>query len=296
MQLQKPTIVFINYKGLPNNCLGHEIHFSRCILIDFLLQKKIDLNITIVTVPDRFFLYTSIFKNIISDVDYSNIPNKDHYDVYDITEYTSSSSGNIYDYCKDLFLRINYKIPDKYYTPEFQNYVTKISYLPLEINTDFILIHHRYGASIDQLKTILDFLHNNFSNLNIVMFNNDIDNLKSHFLDKSNIVYINHLQTYASYMNHLKCKFFITEFSGGGQLANYCCNTNTYIHFNKYSYISNMYKNRTFDYVLDLPELLNYALSDTYIECYDFKKFSNVNLKTFYNIEQLLENIYISER
>ena len=59
--MQKPIIVLINYKGLHNNCLGHEINLGRCILIDFLLQKKIDLETTVVTIPDRMFLYTAIF-------------------------------------------------------------------------------------------------------------------------------------------------------------------------------------------------------------------------------------------
>lgn len=284
------TIVLINYNGLLNNCLGYEINLGRCILIDFLLQNKIDLETIVVTVPDRMFLYNSIFKNTISDIDYFNITNKEDYDIYDLTEYTSSS-GNIFEYCKDLFSRINYTIPAKYYTSEFQSFVTKITYLPLEINTDFILIHHRYDANINKLKNTIDFLHNKCPNHMIVLFNNNIENLKNHFLDKSNIIYIDHLQTYVSYMNHLKCTLFITEFSGGGQLSNYCCNADIYVYFDTYSCCFNGYKNRNFDYVKDLQELLNYALSNSYIECPDFKKFTNGNLKLFYNIDSLLENI-----
>ena len=288
--MQKPIIVLINYKGLPNNCLGHEINLGRCILIDFLLQKKIDLETTVVTIPDRMFLYTAIFKNTISDIDYSNIQNKDDYDIYDITEYTRST-GNIYEYCRDLFSRINYTIPAKYYTPEFQLYVTKITYLPLELNNYFILIHHRYGANVNKLNNMVVSLYKTFPNHTIVLFNNDIANLKSHFLENRNIIYTDHLQTYASYMNHKKCTFLITEFSGGGQLANYCCNSNIYVHFETYPFSFNGYKNRNFDYVKDLPELLDYALSDTYIDCQDFKKFTNGKLKSFYTIESLLENI-----
>jgi hypothetical protein len=95
-------------------------------------------------------------------------------------------------------------------------------------------------------------------------------------------------------MNHSKCSFFITEFSGGGQLANYCCNVDIYVHFETYPTSYNGYRNRNFDYVKDLQELLYYGLYERYDECVDFKKFTNGKLNTFYNMDSLLENINYS--
>jgi hypothetical protein len=65
------------------------------------------------------------------------------------------------------------------------------------------------------------------------------------------------------------------------------------VHFDQYHYSYDGYKNREFDYVKNLQELLHYALYERYDECVDFKKFSNGKLKTFYNVDSLLENINI---
>jgi hypothetical protein len=89
-------------------------------------------------------------------------------------------------------------------------------------------------------------------------------------------------------MNNNNCQFVITEFSGGGQLCNYCCNSDVYVYFDNYTYLW-----EGMDYIKDLNKLLNIAKYNNYIEWSDFKKFTTGNLHTFYTINSLLESIDI---
>ena len=113
--------------------LGHEIHLGRFILLDMLDKKYINTNDVIVTSNiDRFFLYSKIFKNIIS------------YDEY-------SRNGNIKEENKILVWPFVVSIPTELSDFYIKNFESKIKY-PIRN-----ILYNNFTRDYDELLKMIDF-------------------------------------------------------------------------------------------------------------------------------------------
>jgi len=293
--MQKLLLVSGNLQGddtkfnLPwTRCLGHELHIMRIMLIDMLLKESINQDDIIVTQEDRKFLYTKIFKNVISYEEYKKLDKKDYYFI-PIVCY----SGHLLHSTQNLneFNEINYTIPKKFYTEELKNLCTKIDYLNLDydfINNNFIIIHHRFNQDINKLKKILEIVKK--MSTKIIIFNNNIVELKNNLNDNS-IFYVNNLQVYASLLNNENCKLLISEWSGGGQLSQYTSNCKVIFYYDAYFTLS--YKSNLCEKQREKDSMESEYIG---IDFYDFKSFTNserLYYKDFNNFIENLESIII---
>ena len=98
-----------------------------------------------------------------------------------------------------------------------------------------------------------------------------------------NVFIIDNLQIYASFLNHKNCDLFISEWSGGGQLSQYCCNCKIIYYFDNYTSI---------DYEINHEKYQNAANQiNNIFGWWDFK--STTNCKRFYykSFDIMLENL-----
>ena len=63
-------------------------------------------------------------------------------------------------------------------------------------------------------------------NIKVYIFTNVIEM----FENNENVVTINDVHTYATLMNHNKCLAVVSEYSGAGQLSQYCHNKEIYYY------------------------------------------------------------------
>ena len=265
------------------SCLGHEIHITRIIIIDMLNQGFINENdLIVVKNNDKKFLYESLFKNVLNFNEYKNLCNN-NYEIIDLTPYSISSS------------LVKITIPNFNYSQNLnnENFIKKIlNFNFCDVNykfiNDYIVIHHRFNDNLDNLIKICRIICQKFSNLNVIIFNNNISSIKSILNDneikKINILFIDNLQLYASYLNNEKCKLLISEWSGGGQIAQYCTN-------NKIFYYCNFYN--SLGYIGIEKQLIENAKNGSYFNNWDWKNPKNVDIKIFENLDELLNNISI---
>jgi hypothetical protein len=119
--------------------LGHEIHISRCIVLDLLSKGLIDTNVEIYTQPDRMFLYTKIFPNVFPLGELKNMQGND---VVDLTNYMWKT-GRTSDECEQL-KSLGYDIhTSKYRTPDFIQLCNRIDVFPVRMEHKFAIIHFR---------------------------------------------------------------------------------------------------------------------------------------------------------
>ena len=283
-------------------CLGHEIHITRFILVDLLLQHIITPHDTIVTANDRKFLYTKIFTTVLNINEYINL-DKRLYNIIDLsTIYTLNASTHLQ--FPGTTLRFN--------LPDFKTHILNIEYVNTNYDdsysNDYVIIHHRYTANLDNLTKLIAKTFDVFgSTINIIIFNNNISHLE--FLRTNNILLIDNLQLYASYLNgynsKYKCKLFISEWSGGGQLSQYCFpNGNIMYYMDFYPqwqhYVDQIKKYYAGSYIENIDEMsinsenINTILcADNYFTAWDFKNLANSNIQMFLNFDNLLANYMI---
>ena len=271
-------------------CLGHEIHITRSILIDMLLQGYVGENDIIFTLKDRMFLYTSLFKNVESIYDFERIAEENkkigiNLDIVDISQYTEDAcvSSSLTNY-KDFTFSKNY------YSENFKNSLLNIHFCDFNYDLnhigDYVIIHHRYNANINSLKKLISSIHEINKDINIVIFNNN-KSLKNNLGSSENLIFIQDLHLYASYLkgynSKYKCKLFITEWSGGGQLSQYCFNGPIMIHFEEYPI--------RVKFPDTLEDLQKGATSTNYFTNWDFKNPTAANITMYDDIESLVNNI-----
>jgi hypothetical protein len=208
------------------NNLGHELFWTRKIVLLLLYSNLIDNNITIITSSeDRFFLYKKYFNNVIV---YNNlIENLDN--ILDLREYLSTITEKIIEQLKPLGLDgnlIDNNIFQNTNTDEFNKYVcnfdldNSLKEFCGILDNKFFVIHIR--PTCNYVNYLLDFI--NFSNINVIIFTNkEID-----YPHKTNNLY-----TYASLLNDKNCLGLIGEWSGGSQLSQFCCKKVIY-YFDEY--------------------------------------------------------------
>jgi len=206
----KIIISSLNNYGNARGCLGHEIHITRHIIIDMLLQNFINKHdIIIVGNNDKKFLYNLLFENVLTCDEF----NWKLYNHIDLTMFTLNATSN------DDYKKFNIITPSKpYLTDEFKKKVLSIEYCYVQCDEKFVLIHHRFDDQIVNLKCICKKIKEVYGTIKIIVFNNEIEKLEP----LENTVFIKNLQTYASYLHHPNCILFISEWSGGGQLSQYC--------------------------------------------------------------------------
>jgi len=276
----------INNKHMISSALGHEIHMTRFILFDLLEKNIIDLNSTIVNISeDRFFLYNKLFKNMITYDNYhNNHKNKENIVTIDLTKSMHLSNDaivEVIDYNLNLFER----------TDKFINYINDIDFYDLInhscysdiINEKFIVIHWRtniIGLSKDKIESLLRIINKlkeNFD-LKIVIFS--VENIN---INLENVYVINNLQLYASFLNNKNCDLFISEWSGGGQLSQYCCNSKIIYFFDDYP---------SLDYEMHYENYQNYAnLKNNIFNYWDFKTTTNCERFYYKTLDIMLENM-----
>lgn len=232
------------------NNLGHEIFCTRKIVLILLYNNIINSNAIIVTsYTDRFFLYTNYFKKAITYEDYLLIQDKSN----TINLSPLLLVGNIINKKgTDELIKLGLveefydnKIFNNIHTPDFNKYICNLEFCDLTefediINQSFIVIHIRpTSTKTEFLLELIEYCKTQ-TNLNCIVFTNIKNFNYSH--------QTNNLQKYASLMNHKNCECLITEWSGGGQLSQFCCKKVLY-YFDKYSAIYTnddipAYKNR----------------------------------------------------
>ena len=262
-------------------CLGHEIHMTRYVIFDMLLQNRISIDDIIVTLKDRKFLYTKIFKNCISSEEFMEMDlNGKNYNIINLDLITGSDISVNYSSILENFQHQTLK---KFYTTEFKYLLNNIDYCDTGYNEDkdYIIIHHRYNYTIDRLLKIINKI-NNSMNVNIIIFNNNISYLKENMNNINNIIFVDDLQIYASYLNSKKCKLFISEWSGGGQLSHYCYDGIIMYYFNQYSDIH---------YVGQEKNFAKLSMETDMFQHWDFKHSRNIDINMFYTVDDVLNNI-----
>ena len=261
------------------SALGHEIHISRFILYDLLQNNFINNECIIVTLSsDRFFLYSNTFKNLLTWQEYKNNVVIDD-EIIDLCYYSVwFTKDNVIDY----FKKINYSFDMFEKTDRLAKYICDINYVDLTdyfniINQNYILIHRRFTSKSNNINQIINTLKK-FYKCPIVIFATDAQNI-----DQENIVVINNLQLFASFLNNPKCKLLISEWSGGGQLSQYCFNKTILYYFDNYP--SNDYELRYEEY----QELANQQ-KNIFI-CWDFKTTTSCIRKYYKTLDELVTNL-----
>jgi hypothetical protein len=253
------------------NPLGHEIHITRFILFDMLNKGVISNNVKIITLTeDRFFLYNKQFKNVHRFENY-NFGNQ----VLDLTFYSTIGTQNIQ---IPEFKTLCYNLNKFEKSFKFIDYINDMDFCEINIEK-FILIHIRVVKSQPKQHQLLKIIDKIKNGLPIVVFCSIDLNLKL-----NGVLFINNLQLYASYLNNKNCELFISEWSGGGQLAQYCCNCNIFYYFDNYE---------SHDYEINYQEYQEYANNKLNIfNCWDFKTTTNCNYKFFKTLNIMLNYVY----
>lgn len=285
------TYIIVSKMNNGHDCfsaLGHEIHLTRFILYDLLQKNKIDINSVIVTLSeDRFFLYRNIFKNLLS---YNNFIHNKTLTKKNIIDLSFYSPWNTKDTKIDFFNKVNYSFEHFEKSEKFISYINDIEYSTLD-NYDFIhniyfLLCVRFQIDSDKLHKLINKLHKIYdkmnsndkpSECNIVIYGISIPQISI-----PNIHIINNLQTYASFLNNNNCKVVISEWSGGGQLSQYCNNNNIIYYFDNYP--SNDYEIHSTNYE---NEANNY---NNIFNCWDFKSTTNCKRLYYKSLNHFLEN------
>lgn len=263
------------------HCLGHEIHATRCVIIDMLLQKYIDEDdIIVVKNDERKFLYNLLFKRVITIHEFSLIDNIQEYNVIDLF-LISENPGNIRTHCIP-----NFEYSKNYYTEEFKNNLLKLNFFgDVEVNENFVLVHHRYNCDISILRKIYYKIRELYGDVKIIIFNYNIQNLGDVLNSDSsisNIFLIDNLNLYSTYLHKKECILFISEWSGGGQLAQYCFGGKIRYYCNNYS------ESDLPGHVSNFKKLVEASTTTDYLDCYDFKNPLDSDMKLFKNIDELL--------
>ena len=282
----------------PNiRALGHEIHISRYLLYDLLQKNIIDNNVNIVTISkDRFFLYNNIFTNIHEWNDYKNNINKNNIKIIDLSH--TYDTAIFIDRLKELNLKLNlnYSCDNFERSDKFVDDINNINIINLNedenyksiIENDFIVVHYRLVNSDNKINhqnilKIIDKIRKYTDNTIVIFCSKLPDEKVQKDLECKNIVVIDNLQYYASFLSNKKCKLLISEWSGGGQLSQYCFDGKIIYYFDFYP---------SLDYELNFDSYQKTANVPNNIfkfNCWDFKTTRN-NEREYYKTFDLMIN------
>jgi hypothetical protein len=269
--------------------IGHEIHITRPILLLLFSMNLISRNDTIVTKnSERFFLYSNIFSKVIGYDDIpSNINNDEIFYITDANMWFHGMKDTMHLSKLEKTFPILTQIRESnisYRTEVYNDLIRNMNYTDCSniIKKDFIVIHHRltsYSRELNYTKDIISAIQAIDPDVQIFVFcvNGRLDGYPE------NITFVNDISIYASLMNHTQCKAVITEFSGGGQLAQYC-------HTKKIFYFCNAYP--VYSEINDINISIDQANMPTSLyNKFDLKLFTNSSIYVFNDIQSLLKNI-----
>jgi hypothetical protein len=196
-----------------------ELIINRLYLIDRLQQNRVSKHDTIVTLPERKFLYENIFDRVI---DYQS-------------QFVGRTSSE-----NDLVARFNHVVDsqNRICKPFYKHYerdkdlISCIKYNDEILNkqlNDFIIVVVRLKNSDTRRNLDLEYWREFLTSIKdrydkIFIFGKGCDELV-----RDNIEYIDTLQDYCSYLHHEKCKHVISTISGPchyvQQFGNVCGDT-----------------------------------------------------------------------
>lgn len=215
--------------------LGHELFLTRKIVLILLLNKLInnDEYIIVTANNDRKFLYNKIFDNVLTFNQFKN--NKIlNGNVIDLCPYLSTRQYSTTECLNKLGLSgetlTSNQIFKNYNTETMKSLCCNINFVdfnntPFEnvIKSVFFVIHIKPDTKyLNYIYKIIDSF-----GINSVIFT-QLNDIPEKYLKTSN------LQVYASLLNNSNCIFLITEWSGGGQLSQFCCKSTVLYYYDHY--------------------------------------------------------------
>ena len=303
---------------LPPQHLGHEIHVGRSIVIDMLAKDVLcpQLGDCVTTgLPDRRFMYEALFGServfdysIMPDVfqpirppkaltDYLVLPSAAfkaigrfaNFDVINLTSYSQPPTYCTFGTSEEMEQN-RYVVPDTYWCDKYIGLAQRFNFLAdYERNTIlpvalpvYVVIHHRYSASIEGLFKIISELPTTLAK---VVFTSNMEVLKGHFRGLSNLFFTDSLKAYASLLKDTRCKLLISEWSGAGQVGQYTLGSQGGIWY----------------YYDHYPDVFNFSMTHkiwehnaklgNYFNCWDFKNVSGCDIQHFSSFESLLDAV-----
>lgn len=307
---RKPRLIVI-----PPQHLGHELHVSRSIVCDMYKGGYISpaLGDVIMTgLSDRKFFYEGFF-DASRVMDFSQLPGLKHpiRQPKTLDEYLNLGSDfflkfqvfedfqiiNLKDYAapqtyctlttSDEMRAINYDVPSHYYDEKFIQISKNFNFVKNEEVEKFIpnssqlyiVIHHRYGSSIEKLLKICAKFSDEVLK---IIFTSNAAELSLQLNGVQNISVIDNLRTYATLLRDERCKLLISEWSGGGQISQYTLGPQGVVWY----------------YYDHYPDIFNFTMTHriwelnatlgTYFNCWDFKCPSGCRIQHFNNLESLI--------
>ena len=222
-----------NHWGAFNN-LGHEIFFTRKIALILLSNNLINNECVIVTANnDRKILYNNIFNNVLTYDEFRmNRVLAD--DVIDLCPYLSTTHSSTVKCLNNLGLGEEQLVSNQIFKncnmETLNSLCCNINFVDLNntlfenvIKSVFFVIHIR--PTTKYLNYIYDIIDT--FGINSVIFT-QLDGIPEKYLQTSD------LQVYASLLNNSNCIFVITEWSGGGQLSQFCCKSTVLYYYDCY--------------------------------------------------------------
>jgi hypothetical protein len=303
---------------LPPQHLGHEIHVGRNIVID-MFNKGIlspqNGDCVLTGLQDRIFLYEAIFGkdhvfdfSIVPNIpqpirppkvisDYLSIPSstftkierfKD-YNIINLSDYSLPPTYCTFGTSAEM-AEVGYSVPERYWNESFIELAQSFNFGSSLNNDDFVpskspafvIIHHRYSASIDNLFKILSSLP---LQLPKVIFTSNKKEINENFRGLPNLTYTEDLQSYAKLLKDNRCKILISEWSGAGQVAQYTMGPQGGVW-----YYHDHYKD-VFNFVKTHKIWEHNAKLGTYFNCWDFKNVSGCDIQHFSSFDTLLTAI-----
>jgi hypothetical protein len=311
--IRKPRLVV-----LPPQHLGHEIHVGRNIVVDMCSKGILSsaLGDCVMTgLADRRFLYETLFaphqvydfsmvpglpqpiKPPKSPSEYLLLPSSffnaiDAFAEFQIVNLSGYSLPPTY--CtfgtSDEMQAVGYTVPDAYWNERYLEYAKKFNFSTAqEINTYipittpvYIVIHHRYNASIENLKRMLNSLP---PALKKVIFTSNLLDLSSQLNEFQNTFFTDELKSFASLLNDPRCKLLISEWSGAGQVAQYTLGPQAGVWY-YYDHYADIYNFTMTHKIWELNAKLG-----NYFNCWDFKNISGCDIQHYSSFESLMKAV-----
>jgi hypothetical protein len=269
-------------------------------------------DIIITGLPDRKFFYEGFF-NSRSVMDFSQLSGLQHpirppksvdeylnlgsdfflkfplfenFQVINLKEYAAPPTHCTFTTNEEM-MSIGYNVPAQYYDDEFISISKTFNFSSKEeieniVSTScqlFIMVHHRYGASIDKLLKICSKFP---AEILKIVFMNNAQEINVELLRTQNINIIDNLKTYASLLKDERCKLLISEWSGGGQISQYTLGPKGIVWY-YYDFYPDMFNFCMTHKIWELNATLG-----NYFNCWDFKCPSGCQIQHFNNIDSLM--------
>jgi hypothetical protein len=209
-----------------------------------------------------------------------------NFDIINLKEYAAPPT-----YCtfttNSEMQSIGYEVPLRYFDAEFKEVSRKFKFSTqaevLHIapaSTDmFVVIHHRYGFPIENLLKLISKFPPSLSK---VIFSGNLNDITPYIHALDNVCLIDSLQVYATLLQDSRCKLLISEWSGGGQIAQYTLGPQGTVWY-YYNHYPDIYNFTMTHQVWELNATLG-----TYFNCWDFKCISGCHIRHFPDFNSVL--------